>query len=200
MAVHRPTRPSLLMSRPASALRRGGAVEGAPVPPSDPQVLRFAAGLRGRYLLAIDLVGIIVAAYVALALRFDRVSGPFSVPAFPVVVSLLLAVRTIINVRFGLYSRRWRFASVPDLVRIVEVVALGSLISVVIFYGGSAIASTNWPGFPRSFWLGEALLSVAILGGVRFGIRAAFDRARDPHDAAVADRRATLLYLSLIHI
>jgi FlaA1/EpsC-like NDP-sugar epimerase len=190
----RSIRPWFLVSRISSAPRPAGAVDGAPVPPPNPQVARFAAGLRGRYLLAIDLVGIIVAAYVALALRFDRVSGPFSVPAFPVVVSLLLAVRTIINVRFGLYSRRWRFASVPDLVRIVEVVALGSLISVVIFYGGSAIASTNWPGFPRSFWLAEALLTVAILGGVRFGIRAASDLARSPRNASASDRNATLLF------
>jgi FlaA1/EpsC-like NDP-sugar epimerase len=183
------------MSRASSALRRGGAVESAPVPVSDPQVLRFAAGLRGRYLFAIDLIGIVVAAYVALALRFDRISGPFLAPAFPVVVGLLLAVRTIVNVRLGLYSRRWRFASVPDLERIVAAVALGSLVAVVTFYGASAIAHTTWTeGFPRSFWLAELLLSVAIVGGVRFGIRAASDRARDPGTAAVADRSATLLY------
>ena len=38
------------------------------------------------------------------------------------------------------------------------------------------------------------LLSVAILGGVRFGIRAASELARSPGQVAVADRRATLLY------
>ena len=97
LAVRRLFRPSLFMSRASSALRRGGAVEGAPVPLSHPQVLRFVAGLRRRYLLAIDLVGIVVAAYVALALRFDRFSGPILLPAFPVVVCILLAVRTITN-------------------------------------------------------------------------------------------------------
>jgi FlaA1/EpsC-like NDP-sugar epimerase len=38
------------------------------------------------------------------------------------------------------------------------------------------------------------LLSVAILGGVRFGIRAAFDLTGNAGHAAAADRRATLLY------
>jgi FlaA1/EpsC-like NDP-sugar epimerase len=151
--------------------------------------------MRVRYLIAVDLAGIFVAAYVALALRFDRISGPVFVPAFPVVVGLLLAVRTMVNIQFGLYSRRWRFASVPDLERIVAAVALGSLIGLVLFYGASAVAGTSWPdGFPRSFWLAELLLSVAILGGVRFGIRAASERASDPRHAAAHDQRATLLY------
>jgi len=169
-------------------------MEGVPIP-SDPQIHRLAAGLRGRYLLAIDVAGIVVAAYVALALRFDRISGPIFVPAFPVVVGLLLAVRTITNIRLGLYSRRWHFASVPDLERIVAAVALGSLISLVIFYGASAFGGTTWAdGFPRSFWPIELLLSAAILGGVRFGIRAASDLARSPSHGSAADRHATLLY------
>ena len=139
----------------------------------------FGGHLRGRYLLALDLVGIAVASYLALALRFDQISGPLSVPAFPAVVVLLLATRTIVNINLGLYSRRWRNASVPDLERIAAAVALGSLISIVIFYGASAVAgSQSVTGFPRSFWPIEALLSVAILGGVRFGIRAASEHAR----------------------
>jgi len=195
LAIRRSIRPSLFVSRASSALRRGGAGQGAPVLPSDPHILRFAAGLRRRYLLAIDLVGIVVAAYVALALRFDRFSGPILLPAFPVVVGILLAVRTITNNRLGLYSRRWRFASVPDLERIVAAVALGSLVALVIFYGASALIHATWSdGFPRSFWLAEMLLSVAILGGVRFGIRAASDLARSPGHAVAADRRATLLF------
>ena len=129
-------------------------------------------------------LGIFVAAYIALALRFDRLRGPFFVPAFPVVVGLLLAVRTIVNIQLGLYSRRWRFASVPDLERIVAAVALGSLGIAGLFYGRVLVADTSWPdGFPRSFWLAEALLSIAILGGVRFGIRAA------PEPGARPERR-----------
>ena len=195
MAVRRSIRLLFPPTFRRSALRGGGAVESVPVPPSNPPVVRFAAGLLGRYLFAVDLVGIVVAAYVALALRFDRLSGPFLVPAFPLVVGLLLAVRTITNTRLGLYSRRWRFASVPDVERIVAAVALGSLVSVVVFYGASALGHATWPdGFPRSFWVAELLLSVAVLGGVRFGIRAASDLARSPSHGSAADRHATLLY------
>ncbi len=157
--------------------------------------LRNARGLRGRYLVAIDLVGIVAAAYVAMALRMDRISGPTLVPAFPLIVVLLLSVRTAVNIRLGLYSRRWRFASVPELERILVAVALGSLVSMAVFYGTAEVGSGSWTnGFPRSFWPIELLLSVAILGGVRFGIRAAADGVPSPARTTAADRQATLLY------
>jgi FlaA1/EpsC-like NDP-sugar epimerase len=195
LAVRRSFRSTLLANRAMSARRPGEPAERVQVLYHGAHMARIAAGIRGRYLLAIDLVGIIVAAYLALALRFDRLNGPFSVPAFPVVVGLLLAVRTIVNIQLGLYSRRWRFASVPDLERIVAAVALGSLVAGAIFYGASWIARTTWSdGFPRSFWLGEALLGVAILGGVRFGIRAAFEPASHFGPRSSADPRATLLF------
>jgi FlaA1/EpsC-like NDP-sugar epimerase len=176
--------------------RAPGGRTSAPLPVERDHtyVQSFAWRLRGRYLLAIDLAGIFAASYVALAIRFDQIIGPALVPAFPVVVVLLLAVRTATNVQLGLYSRRWRFASVPDLVRIVAAVVVGSFIAASIFYATSMLAGTTWTlGFPRSFWFAEMLLSVTILGGVRFGIRAASEIT--PIGAhAGADRRATLLY------
>ena len=158
-------------------------------------VLRVARGIRGRYLLALDLGGIVMAAYLAVAFRFDRVSGPLMLPAFPLIVVLLLAVRTNINIRLGMYSRRWRFASVPELERIVATATLGSLASIIIFYGTSLAGDGSWAqGFPRSFWPIELLLSIAILGGVRFGIRAAADAVPSRRQATTANRQATLLY------
>jgi FlaA1/EpsC-like NDP-sugar epimerase len=158
-------------------------------------MMRVAIGVRGRYLLTLDLIGIVVASYLALALRFDRISGPMMVQAFPLVVGLLLAVRTICNIRLGLYSRRWRYASTPEFERIVAAVAIGSFLSLAMFYGAAALGNAWWTnGFPRSFWAIELLLSVAILGGVRFAIRAASDMAPASARVAAGDQRATLLY------
>ena len=195
MSVRRSILPPLwLGSRSSKAPAAPGSTELSP-DGGDSDAQHFAWHLRSRYLLVIDLAGIVAASYVALAIRFDQITGPAFVPAFPVVVALLLAVRTITNTRLGLYSRRWRFASVPDLVRIVVAVVLGSLISMVVFYGTSILAGTTWPdGFPRSFWLAEMLLSVAIIGGVRFGIRAASEMKLGAGHTTAADQRATLLY------
>ena len=136
-----------------------------------------------------------MASYLALALRLDQVSAPLLYPAFPIVVGLLLVVRTAVNVRFGLYSRRWRSASVPDLVRIVTAVALGSAVAASTFYAVSTVAGGSLAyGWPGSFWLIEFLIAVAIIGGVRFGIRAAWDHAPGRATNGTNGHRATLLY------
>jgi FlaA1/EpsC-like NDP-sugar epimerase len=162
--------------------------------PSVPSFGRWAGRLRGRYLLAVDLAGIAGAAYLAVILRLDRLDGPAVVPGFPVALALLLAVRTLVNIRFGLYSRRWRHASVPELERILGAVALGSLTTMALFYSAATVTGATWAGwFPRSFWPVELLLSVAAVGGVRFGIRALSD-ATPRRGRAAAAGRATLLY------
>lgn len=175
-----------------SALRRMGSA--ATFASSYGAFVQLSGRLRGRYLLAIDALGIAAAAYLAIALRFDRIDAPVLVPAFPLVVVVLLSVCTIVNIRFGLYSRRWRYASVPELERVVGAAALGSIASMAIFYAASAVAGSAWvDGFPRSFWPIEFLLSLGTLGGVRFGIRAASDVAPRLSSALAASHR-TLLY------
>jgi FlaA1/EpsC-like NDP-sugar epimerase len=194
LAVRRSIRPSLRFWRDPAGWPGAGAPRdhGSSAARA---VVRATRHLRGRYLLVIDLAGIVIAAYVALALRFDRITGPIMVPAFPLIVVLLLAVRTSTNVRLGMYSRRWRFASVPELERIIGAVALGSLVSMAVFYGTAVLGNGTWAeGFPRSFWPIELLLSVAILGGVRFGIRIAADLSPSLTRTSEGDRRATLLY------
>jgi FlaA1/EpsC-like NDP-sugar epimerase len=172
--------------------------EGAASPASsreEPTVVRLARHVRGRYLFAIDAVGIAVAVYVAMALRYDRLTGPTLTPVLPLLIVLLLAVRTAVNVRLGLYSRRWRYASVPELTRIVAAVTLGTVVSAAIFYGAAILGTGEYAeGFPRSFWAIELLLSVAILGGVRFGIRVASELSEGETVSRSTTRRATLLY------
>ena len=180
----------LLSSRPIPERPR----TQSSLPPNRSRWL-FAGIVRGRLLLLFDLIGIAVAAYLALALRFDEFSGPMSVPAAPLAIALLLAVRTLVNIRLGLYSRRWRFASVPDLERIAIAVALGSLLSIVVFYGTLTVSgNTLGEGFPWGFWVIEALLSAAILGGGRFAIRAARHHTHGFTSASEVTGEPTLLY------
>lgn len=159
-------------------------------------VERLADAVRGRTLLVFDLLAVVTAAFGSLALRFDQVTAAFAMPAFPVVVGLLLVFRTVASTRLGLYCRRWRHASAPDLLRIASAVALGSVASSAVFHGGGALVGGWWvEGFPRSFWVIEALVATVLLGGVRFGVRALHEVVSDAHAGPdCGDRRATLLY------
>ncbi len=160
-----------------------------------PTLAQTVARLRGRHLLGIDLAAVVLASYVALAFRYDgflAVDG--FLPYLPILGILLIAQFTS-NMWFGLYNRGWRFASVPDLARIVTAAGLGSLLAITVVYPLTYVAGGALTvGFPRSFWIGEMLLTVAALGGIRFGIRAASDWMPRSIPMAVLDRRRTLFY------
>lgn len=160
-----------------------------------PLVAQLAARVRGRHLLAIDLFAIVAAAYIALSFRYDSLLSAERIAPYLPILSILLAARLAVNIRFGLYSRGWRFASVTDLARIVAAVLLGSAIAFAAVY---ALAFLTGGGittdFPRSFWVGEMLLTVAALGATRFGIRATSEWMPRSGPIAVVDRRRTLFY------
>jgi FlaA1/EpsC-like NDP-sugar epimerase len=159
-----------------------------------PKVARLAAQLRGRHLLAVDVVAIVAAAYLALAVRDDSLLTIERVTPYLPILAILLAGRVAANVRFGLYSRGWRFASVPDLTRIVAAGLLGTALAVITVYGLSLLSGAPWTtGFPRSFWVVEALFSVAALGGTRFAIRATSEWMPSG-PIPMVDRRRTLFY------
>ncbi len=158
-------------------------------------IARVARRLQARHLLVIDLVGIFAAACLALGLRYDVLPGPALIgPVLPTIF-LLMAVRTACNSRLGLYSRGWRFASIPDVFQIAAAMLVGTIACMILFYSLVAIAPADMPaGFPRSFWPIEMLLAIAILGGVRFTIRAAFDWSPEAPARAAAGQHLTLLY------
>ncbi len=67
---------------------------------------------------------------------------------------------------FGLYRGIWRFASLPDLSRIVRAVLVSTAIAaVVIFF------FTRLQYVPRSVFIIDAILLILLLGGTRLGYR-----------------------------
>ena len=139
------------------------------------RISRIALGLRGRHLFLIDLCAVAASIYLALQLRSDDLVTIGQLVSFVPFVILPLVVRPIVNERCGLYRRLWGHASVPDLGQIVRSLVAGTIVCVgltalVLLVGGS-----GWSVPPVSFWVLELVLSLALIGGVRFGIRAASD-------------------------
>ena len=133
----------------------------------------IVSAMRGRHLFVIDLTAILAASYLALSLRFDGLLDYDSFIVFVPIALLPLLIRPIVNERAGLYRRAWGHASVPDLIQILWATVAGTGISLVIFFGVFVpIRATAAEGFPRSFWILEFVLSLALIGGSRFFIRA----------------------------
>ena len=135
-----------------------------------------AQRLRGRHLFLIDLLAIIVSIYVSLSITADSLLDPAGVALFLPTALLPLFIRPIVNERYGLYRRLWGHASVPDLTQILWSLALGTVICAVLFFG--IIRPSGLMGahpIARSFWVTELLLSLSLIGGSRFFIRAVND-------------------------
>ena len=175
--------PSAVLGRSVGALRTAG-----------PPISRLARAVRGRHLLAFDLIGVTFAAYMAVALRYDGFGVPGIIPAYLPFVGLLLLVRTLADIRLGLYDRTWRFASIPDLERIVAAVSLGDDRDPGHPRGLGLRRRALAGGRPQHVLAAEMMLSLAIIGGIRFAIRAASDLRPDTTAAPAHDSHRTLLY------
>jgi FlaA1/EpsC-like NDP-sugar epimerase len=77
---------------------------------------------------------------------------------------------------FGLYRGVWRFASLPDLNRIIKSIMLGALLIVL-----SLFFTTRLDFVPRSVLPVYTMMLIFILGGARFVYRWSKDRQILPY-------------------
>jgi FlaA1/EpsC-like NDP-sugar epimerase len=93
-------------------------------------------------------------------------------------VVIVIVLKILMLWLFGAYRRVWKYASLKDMVAIVEAVTLGSVILVVIFYILSYPISFyginidfSFPFFPRSIFIIDYLLTLALLIVSKFSER-----------------------------
>ena len=138
--------------------------------------IRFAAvvrSLRGRHLLITDQLAVLASIYVALSLRSDAALDVAGVMVFMPIILIPFIVRPIVNERLGLYRRAWIHASVPELMQVVAAAVVGSAVCLAIYFAASeSPVQLGTAGLPRSFFIVEFILSLALIGGTRFLIRA----------------------------
>ena len=128
--------------------------------------LRFA--IRASLAFLHDVAAVVAAWFGAYWLRFNLELPP---PVYlqPALIALpaVLAVHAVTFWLTGLYRGLWRYASLPDLQRIVLAVGVAALASPTLF---TLIA---FPAIiPRSVYLIAPILLVGIMGGSRLAYRA----------------------------
>lgn len=130
-------------------------------------VLR-SAFLNWRSWLAagFDLAAVLLAWLVSFALRYN-----FDVPesgsaAISLSLPWVLLVHAIAFHVFGLYRGMWRFASLPDLKRILYAAGLAALVVPLVLFMIARLADV-----PRSVLILHPMLLVIAMGGARFAYR-----------------------------
>lgn len=126
--------------------------------------------LRNRWMFLADILLIIVSGLGSFALRTDL--GPLFVYYLPQAVWLIgisLVIKPIIFRAFGFYRRMWIYASVQELKLIFLGVTTASVLVSVIVVVLRAIQVV--PNFPRSTLPIDWLLTLFLVGGMRFAMR-----------------------------
>jgi FlaA1/EpsC-like NDP-sugar epimerase len=118
----------------------------------------------------IILHDLLVAAFAWLAaywLRFNLAVPPEFQSSALSTLAWVVPLQAAVFWRFGLYRGIWRFASLPDLKRIVMAVGLAALLIplVLVLFRISAVV-------PRSVLILDPLLLVMLMGGSRLAYRA----------------------------
>lgn len=148
--------------------------------------------LGGNRLIFVDPVVIAVSAALSLLLAAGS-DGGTTPAAYLAAVALPIVVRPAMNIRFGLYRRVWEHASISEMVQIVTAAAAGSIVSIAGVVLVLPLTGTADPLALRTFWALEGLLSLAMLGGIRFAIRARAEGA-GRNGRPRADGVPTILY------
>ena len=121
---------------------------------------------RRSLVVAVHLVLWTIAYWGSFLLRFE-----FDIPSVHVspagkALVVILLVQSLVHWRLGLFHGLWRYSSTRDLVSLVK----ASSISTGILGGIWVLAGQPY-GFPRSVAILFWLLSITLVGGVRFATR-----------------------------
>ncbi|MHB1061842.1 MAG: polysaccharide biosynthesis protein [Thiobacillus sp.] len=114
-----------------------------------------------------DILAASVAWLAAYWLRFNLGVPPEFQAAALTTLIWVVPLQAVVFWRFGLYRGIWRFASLPDLKRILLAVGLAALLIplVLVLFRVSAVV-------PRSVLILDPLLLVVLMGGSRLAYRA----------------------------
>lgn len=137
---------------------------------------RWVERLRSRWAaFAHDLLMVPAAWLTAYWLRFNLSAIPLEYrdTALSAILPIVL-IEGAVFWSLGLYRGVWRFASLPDLERILKAVALGTLLSLLALF-----AINRLHGVPRSVPVLFALLQLLLLAGPRVLYRWLKDRRLD---------------------
>lgn len=130
--------------------------------------MKFLSRLNPLSTLAFlhDVAAAGVAWLLAYWLRLNlEIPGEFR-PGLFRALTICVPVQAYLYIAFGLYRGLWRFASLPDLRRILIAVGIGAVVGpfALLMLGQSS-------GVPRSVFLLEPILLLLIMGGNRLAYR-----------------------------
>jgi len=130
----------------------------------------FGKRVRNRYLLIGDIFLSLISVLASYLLRLELiVIFPTYQYSLLWMLGIVVIIKPIVYYLFGIYRRLWRYASTRELVLILAAVTTASMVVSAAMIG--LFAARVFIGFPRSILVIDWLLSIALVGGLRFTFR-----------------------------
>ncbi|HUE84633.1 MAG TPA: nucleoside-diphosphate sugar epimerase/dehydratase [Vicinamibacterales bacterium] len=133
--------------------------------PGVPMVVARILPYRRPIVVALHLMVIVIANYLAFDLRFGNPMPPEQFLNFVTMLPWLLVIRSFIFLPCGLYEGMWRYAGIWDLRNII----IAAVLSTGVF-----AAATRWGfglSYPRSVFVIDTLILIMLVGGLRLARR-----------------------------
>jgi UDP-GlcNAc:undecaprenyl-phosphate GlcNAc-1-phosphate transferase len=115
----------------------------------------------------VDFALITASFAVAYYLRLQGGGDPYQRHIFLVSIAIVLAIRYLAFIPFGLYRGVWRYAGARDAASIVSAVVASEVAAYLILD-----ATQDWGPFPRSVFVIDAVVCTVLIGASRFWERA----------------------------
>jgi FlaA1/EpsC-like NDP-sugar epimerase len=114
-----------------------------------------------------------LAYYFSFLLRFDfKLREPYSA-VFLQTLPIALGIKLLAFFYFRLFRGWWRYVGMSDLLDIIKAALSSSVLLCGVIYSTRGLI-----GYPRSVFIIDALLTVLVIGGMRFAVRAYAESAR----------------------
>jgi len=136
--------------------------------------MKFLRFLRNHYLIIGDLILIAVSVVASFALRLELgFQFSFYLPQMLRLLVIALLIKPVIFHLFGLYRRLWAYASIQEM-RLIALAALAASLGLAVAVFGLTtlqVISQTFIGFPRSVLVIDLMVTLALIGGLRFSLR-----------------------------
>jgi FlaA1/EpsC-like NDP-sugar epimerase len=137
-----------------------------------PSRITSSVGVRRIGQVTVDAALIALAYYLAYVLRFDDGIPPKYEDLLVETGGFVIALKLALFTAFGLYSKLWRFVDQADFESIVKAVVVSSFALI----GLSFLFAPGDVDPPRGVIALDFLLTLALVGGARFLVRAIVER------------------------
>lgn len=150
--------------------------------------------MRNRYILALDLVGVVLSVLGAFVLRLDWLVPLSPTHAFADAFRLTLVSAPLVKLPlyylFGLYRRYWRHVGLHDMLPVILAVSAATVTLAGLVVAGLGLGAFD--SYPRSVLAIDWVLSLLAVAGIRIGVRVLAE-AKAPGGRAPEQQRRVLI-------